>query len=717
MHIHKEYSLSIGDMPIVAQFTDLADQAHGSVILKSRNTVVMATAVMGNDDGNNPGWFNLTVEYTEKYYASGKILGARYQKREGRPTDTAILAGRVIDRTLRPLFDQRIKNSVQVIITVLALGDSDPTILGVNAASLALGVSNIPWGGPIGAVRMTQIKNSPLSAQPDLYIRDCDDKAHENYGVDITVCGRAGMVTMIEAMTHEITEDTFHQTLEQAMLHITTLEKWQQNIIAEIGQTKKVFVFPEIPPELETFFEHHGREALVAGLARGMTRTELYAIHDSFFEKLKETFPNDDDHSLLIKKMAKDFYHHKEDFYIHELGLVHKKRADGRSFDEVRKLHAQAGGISPVLHGTGIFYRGETHVLSVLTLGGPDDTKIEEGMEVQTTRRFIHHYNFPPYSSGETGRLGSTGRREIGHGALVEKSFIPVLPSPENFPYTIRVVSESTASNGSTSQASICASTLAMYDGGVPLLRPVAGIAMGLLQDEHNEDNYVILTDIQGPEDHHGDMDFKVAGTRDGITAIQLDIKLSGVSLQALADAVHKAKTARLLILDTIEQELATPRADISPYAPKIIAATINPEYIGMIIGKGGETIQRIQKETGATIAIEDDGRIFFTGNNGSAEKARDIVMMMTREFTPGEQVQGTVQKILEGVGVIVSLTPSKTGMIHISELASFRVEKIEGLVHIGQTLPVTVLSLDKEKDRIALSLKKDHPDFIAKPN
>jgi len=716
MNIQKEYTTEIGGKKITAQFTDLAEQANGSVILKSEDTVVMATAVIGKDDRHNPGWFNLTVEYLEKFYATGKILGSRFQRREGRPTDEAVLSGRVIDRTLRPLFDHRMKNPVQVVVTVLAVGDADPGILGVNAASLAVATSDIPWGGPVGAVRVATKKGEDMAPQVDLYIRETDDLDNGEYGMELTVCGRQNTINMIEAMTHESSEEELGDALELALENITKLEEWQKDIINDIGKEKLVFEFPETPKTLISFYEEHGKDPLWNGLTKGIPKNEIYSLAHNFFVKVQEGFTEQTEDNELIHKMYRDYYHHQEDDLIHKLGLEENKRADGRAMNQVRSLLAQAGGISPVLHGSGIFYRGETHVLSVLTLAGPDESKIEDGMEVQTKRRFMHHYNFPPYSAGETGRFGGMNRREIGHGALVEKALTPVIPSAAEFPYTIRIVSESTASNGSTSQASICAATIAMMDGGVPITKPVAGIAMGLLQDANNPSNYKIMTDIQGPEDHHGDMDFKVAGTKDGVTAIQLDIKVDGVSIAVLKDGLAGAKVARLHILDSITAEISEPRKDISTSAPKILVHKINPDQIGMVIGKGGDTIKGIQESTGAELNIKEDGTVYFIGTGDSADKALEAVQSMTKEWSIGEQVKGTVEKILDGVGAIVKISEWKTGMVHISEIANFRVEKVEDFLKEGMEIPVTIISIDKMKGRMGLSVKTDNPEFFKKP-
>ncbi len=380
--------------------------------------------------------------------------------------------------------------------------------------------------------------------------------------------------------------------------------------------------------------------------------------------------------------------------------------------DEVRPLFAQAGGISPILHGSGIFYRGGTHILSALTLGGPGDTQLIEGMELQTDKRFMHHYNFPPFSVGETGRVGGFNRRMIGHGALAEKALIPVLPSKEDFPYTIRIVSEALASNGSTSMGSVCGSTLALMDAGVPIKAPVAGIASGLMMNEKGD--FKVLTDIQGPEDEHGDMDFKVAGTRDGITAIQMDVKVSGIPVNVLTEALEKAKLARLQILEVIEKEISAPRESISANAPEILIVKIKPDQIGLVIGGGGKTINEIKDKTGTEIDIEDDGSVFITGKNGSAGKAKQIIEELTKEYKPGEKYFGEVVKIAD-FGIFVKIGPNTEGLVHVSELAPWRVEKIEGMVNIGDKVPVIIKAID-ERDRLKLSIKDSDPEFFKKP-
>ncbi len=714
----KEYSVVVGGKTITAVFSDLAEQANGSVLLKSEGTVVLATACISKDGRDNRGFFNLTVEYMEKFYAAGLILGGQYNKREGRPSDEAILTARIIDRTIRPLFAHHIKNAVQVIVTVLAVGKTDPGVLGVNAASLALVTSDIPWAGPVGAVHVGKGKNglAPELTTEIAVDRYIPNTGESNYELDLTVCGKDGNVVMIEAMAYEYDEVRMGAALEMAMPAIATLEKWQQDIVAEIGKKKKDILAPAMPEEIKSLFaETVGTKLDAIFIAEGADpstgKKNFLMLEEEWNTLLAEKFPDD----TVRASFARDLLEEKLDVLVHEKALKENRRADGRAFDQVRGLYAKAGGFSDVLHGTGIFYRGETHVLSVLTLGGPEDATAIEGMEIRGTKRFTHHYYFPPYSAGETGRVGGINRREMGHGFLAEKALIPVIPEKMNFPYTIRVVSESMASNGSTSQASICASSLALLDGGVPLKRPVAGIAMGLILNTTNPNEYKILTDIQGPEDHYGDMDFKVAGTREGITAIQLDIKVGGVPVHILREAMLQSKKARHEILDVIEKELPTARPDISPNAPKILVTMIKPTQIGMVIGSGGKTINGIREKTGAELTIEDDGTVFITGKGGAADAALLIVKEMTHEYQVGEPVMGEVIKILE-IGAVVKLSEYSDGLVHISELAPWRVNKVTDLVKEGMKVPVKILAIDPERGRISLSIKAAKPDFFPKP-
>jgi len=430
-----------------------------------------------------------------------------------------------------------------------------------------------------------------------------------------------------------------------------------------------------------------------------------------------------DDLHTSWNNLVREKYEDREDFFLednlfddtendilHEKAIKENKRADGRAMDEVRDLYAQAGKLSSMLHGSGIFYRGGTHVLSVLTLGGPEDRNLVDGLQLKVEKRFMHHYNFPPYSAGEVGRAGFTNRREVGHGALAEKALAMVLPSVVEFPYTMRIVSESMASNGSTSQASICASTLALMDGGVPIKAPVAGVAIGLMYESGTR--YKILTDIQGPEDHHGDMDFKIAGTREGVTAIQLDVKVEGVPVKILGEAMRQSKEARAQIIDRIEKEISKPRSKISPNAPKILIIKINPDKIGLVIGGGGKTIKEIKEKTGAEITIEDDGTVYLTGKDDSAEKAKAIVEEMTHEFKVGEILKGEVVKIAD-FGAFVALNPFTDGMVHISEMAPFRVERVSDIIKEGMIVPVKVIKIDEERGKISLSIREADKNFF----
>lgn len=700
----REYTLEVGGKTMTAIFSDLAEQAHGSVILKCQDTIVLATAVISKDGKNNPGFFNLTVEYLEKNYAAGLILGGQYNKREGRPSDEAVLSARIIDRTIRPLFEHHIKNAVQVVVTVLAVGAADPGVLGVNAASIALATSNIPWNGPVGAVQIGRAKGT-TDVKYDPFIVN---NGESGYSLDLTVCGKEGKVVMVEAMAFEESNQNMGAHFDMAIEHITKIENWQKELVQKEGKEKLSFPKPELPETVKWLFTERIEPLLASELFSNDSKKCINDSEAVWKDLLIEKFEDDD----IAQNTGKDYFHHRVDELVHEGALKRNARVDGRAMDQVRSLFAQAGNFSPVLHGTGIFYRGETHVLSVLTLGGPDTAQMLDGMEVRGTKRFTHHYNFPGYSVGETGRFGGMNRREMGHGFLAEKALYPVIPAKDKFPYTIRLVSESTSSNGSTSQASICGSSLALMDGGVPIKAPVAGIAMGAILEEGNDSNYKILTDIQGPEDHHGDMDFKIAGTRAGITALQLDIKVGGIPLPVLKDALVAAEKARFQILDVIEKEIATPRADISPRAPKILMTTIKQDQIGLVIGGGGKTIKAIKEKTGAEITIEDDGTVYCVGINGSAEKALEIIAGMTRQWKVGEVTEGEVVKILE-IGAIVKISEFADGLVHISEIAPFRIAKVADALKEGMKVPVKVVAVDLERDRISLSIKEANPAFI----
>jgi polyribonucleotide nucleotidyltransferase len=702
----KIYTLDLEGKTITATFSNLVDQAGGAVMLSSGGTVVLATACMSKDGKNNPGFFNLTVEYVERNYAAGLILGGQYNKREGRPSDEAVLSSRIIDRTIRPFFETHIKNAVQVVVTVLSLGEMDPAVLGINAVSLALSVSPIPWNGPVGAVLVGKLKGKEgIEVNPY-----APNTGETPYDLDVTVCGTDGKICMIEALAFEYTEDQMKDIFETAMRAITTIENWQKGIIAEMGKEKIVIVKPELGDEYKAIWKDEFEAVVPQYIFGTESKKYIYAYEDMWMDKIK-TMTED----AGVLATARDFYHHHIDEFLHVGALTENKRADGRTLTQVRALFGQVGGISDRLHGTGIFYRGETHVLSVLTLGGPETQTSIDGMEVRGSKRFSHHYNFAPYSVGEAGRMGATNRREMGHGFLVEKALTPVIPSKDTFPYTIRVVSECMASNGSTSQASVCAGVLALMDGGVPITKPVAGISVGLMLNEKDVTQYKLLTDIQGPEDHHGDMDFKVAGTKDGITAMQLDIKVGGIPVPILCDALEKAREAREEILKTMFAVIETPRDHISKHAPHIIHMNIQPDQIGMVIGGGGKTIKMMKEKTGAEITIEDSGDVFITGTPEGTAQVKEMIGAMTKEWVVNDRAFGTVVKILE-IGAIVSISPFADGLVHISEIAPFRVMKVTDVLSEGMTVPVVVTAVDKDRDKISLSIKQADSAFIKKP-
>jgi polyribonucleotide nucleotidyltransferase len=694
----KEYSIEIGGKTLTAEFNDLADQANGSVMVRYGNTTVLATAVMGKDP-KDADFFPLTVDYEERFYATGKILGSRFIRREGRPSTEAILSGRIVDRTIRPLFNQKMRNEVQVVITTLSIDQDDPDVVSVIAASLALGTSNIPWNGPVSAVRIG--KDGNWLVNPDFIAREKADVC-----LDIVACGKDGMINMIEVASKEVSEDTVNEGLALASVEIEKIQEWQKKIIAEIGAQKAIVPLPELTPGTKELFDLEIEPKLKEYIFSGPGKKKMTEIEDVWMKLFAEKLPDGD------LGMAYAFYEEAVNNLIHREAIDNGARADGRSVDEIRPLFAKAGGVSSVLHGSGMFYRGGTHILSVLTLGGPGDAQVIDAVIEQENKRFMHHYNFPPFSTGEVGRIGGTNRRMIGHGALAEKALVPVIPSKETFPYTIRLVSEAFASNGSTSMGSVCGSTLALMDGGVPIKAPVAGIASGLMM--RNEHEYKVLTDIQGPEDHHGDMDFKVAGTREGITAVQMDVKVGGIPLKILSEAFEKAKIARFKILDVIQNEIATPRSTISPHAPEIIWMKIKEDQIGLVIGTGGKTINEIRDTTGVDdITIEDDGTIFITGKGGTVQKARDTIFGMTREYKPGERFEGEVVRLME-FGAFVKIGPNAEGLVHVSEMAPFRVERVETYMKEGDKVPVAVKEVD-EKGRLNLSIKAANPEFFTK--
>lgn len=693
----------------------LANQANGAVFAQLGDTVVLATAVMSKDQKIGADFFPLTVDYEEKYYARGKILGSRFMRREGRPSEEAILNARLIDRAIRPLFDQSIRNEVQIVTTVLSMDEkNDPDVLAMNAASIALMISNIPWNGPIAAVRIGRVN--------DKWIINPAFSEREGSVADLVVSiSSDAKINMIEAgLLSEIKEDELVEGMDFAKESLADIIKFNKKIADDFKTPKIILAVDNTDSEFrnEVIKFLNANDALEKaiypirnGISNGVyekDKSRRVNNLEILKDQLREHIANLGDDKIKAARLAEAraeraemFFEEAIDKMVHKNVLEKERRPDGRKLDELRELSSEIG-ILPRTHGSGLFQRGETQVLSVLTLGSPSDELIIEGMVISTKKHFMHQYNFPPFSTGETGRMGTPGRREIGHGALAERALLTVVPKKEDFPYAIRVVSEVLSSNGSSSMASVCGSTLALMDAGVPISKPVAGIAMGLMTNEKGD--YKILTDIQGPEDHYGDMDFKVAGTGDGITAMQMDVKINGIDTKILKEVLYQAKKARLEILENISKTIDKPRPNLSPLAPRIITVQIPVDKIREVIGPGGKIINEIIAATGAAIDIEESGLIFITAENEeSGLKAKEIISGIIKEYKVGDIVTGKVTQILD-FGAIVEFGRGKDGMIHISELAPRRVEKVTDIVNIGDEVKVKIKRI--EGGKISLSLK-----------
>ncbi|MDO8424541.1 MAG: polyribonucleotide nucleotidyltransferase, partial [bacterium] len=669
----KTYKIELGGRELIIEINDLAEQANGSVFVRYGDTMVLATAVMSKEDKGDMGFFPLTVEYEERYYAAGKIKGARYIRREGKPSDEAICNARLIDRSIRPLFPENLKREVQVVITVLSFdGQNEPDILGLIAASLALSISDIPWSGPLAALRG--------GGNEEQLILNPTYEEREKSKIDVVFSAvekEELIINMIEGRFEQAGEPLVlksWQSLKPSLQKLIDLEK---EIAKEIGKKKAILPVPESDPELEKKLkEFLGKrlEEAVFQKRKEESSNSQELLKGELISLIKESQPEKIGYAL-------NFLEKEIDKVVHENAIKKGLRPDGRKLDELRELRAQVG-LLPRTHGSGVFGRGETKALSILTLGAPGDVQLLEGMEIVGKKRFMHHYNFPPYSVGEVKPMRGPGRREIGHGMLVEKAILPLIPSIDDFPYTIRVVSEIVSSNGSTSMASVCASCLALMDAGVPISAPVAGISIGLMSESRIKDispvkaDYRILTDIQGHEDHHGDMDFKVAGTGAGITAIQMDVKIPGITEKIFQEALDQAKTARLKILEAMAKTIEKPRPELSPFAPRIIVLQINPEKIREVIGPGGKVINEIIDQCGVSIDIEDTGEIFITAEKEeAAKKAVEWIKNITHEVKIGEIFQGKVKRIM-AFGAFVEILPGQEGLVHISQLADYRVNK-----------------------------------------
>ena len=700
--MNKIYKLKFGNREMTLEVSDLAEQANGNVLVRYGDTVVMATAVMSHQKCEGFDFFPLTVDYEERYYAAGKIKGPRYIRRESRPSDKAICNSRLIDRAIRPLFPKDLNREVQVVTTVLSWdAENDADILGLTAASLALLTSDIPWSGPLGVARVARLNNEWV-LNPTY-----DEREKSNFEIVFAGCSEKDdiFINMIESNAEEIEENLVSESFEFAKKYLKEMVDFQEKIKLEAGKNKAVFEIESPDPKLEKKVKEFLRERLKKAIyQKGKSErvNGLEKVKEDLSAIISEEFPEEGK-----VKYATDLMEKEVDNLVHENIIKSEKRPDGRKIDELREIHCQAG-LLPRTHGSGLFCRGETKALSILTLGAPGDQQILEGMEITGKKRFMHHYNFPPYSSGEIKPMRGPGRREIGHGMLAEKALLPLIPSFEEFPYTMRIVTEIVSSNGSTSMASVSSSSLALMDAGVPIKNPAAGIALGLMKDEKG--NYKILADIQGPEDHHGDMDFKVAGTKKGITAIQMDVKIKGIDDKILKETLELAKKSRIHILNKIEEVLSKPRPQLSPFAPRIYTLQINPDKIREVVGPGGKVINEIIGETGVAIDIEPTGLIFVIAEKeDAAEKAISWIKNITREVKVGEIFQGKVKRILN-FGAFVEILPGQEGLVHISQLAPWRVEKVEDIVKLGDIVPVKVITID-EQGRINLFLKEAQPD------
>lgn len=691
----QQFSLEYAGRTLTLEVSRIAEQANAAVLGSYGDSSVLATVVMGEKDKES-SYFPLTVDYEERFYAVGKILGSRFVRREGKASEEAVLSGRIIDRTIRPLFNQRMRRDVQVVVTILSLDeDEDLDFLALTTASTAIAISDVPWAGPVGGVKIVCKKDGALLFNPK------HSEVASGFDYQLFASGPKDHINMIEAEGMEASEADVLAGFEQAQKEINRLVDFQNDIVKKIGKQKQMVALATPSEDL--------REKVRAFLTPKV-EPAIYiqdtAARDEAFKKIREELTE------FLKPLELDSAGHKavadiEEELINE--LVHrnvldkKQRPDGRGIEQVRDLHAQVAMLKRT-HGSALFIRGTTQALAVATVGAPGMEQTIETMTFSGKRRFMLHYNFPQYSVGETGPFRGPGRREIGHGALAEKALRNVIPEKEKFPYTVRVVSEILSSNGSSSMATVCASTLALMDAGVPIKKPVAGIAMGLMTDEQGR--YQVLTDLQGYEDHYGDMDFKVAGTRDGVTAIQMDVKIKGLTKEMLAQALTQAKDARMKILDVMLSALPAARAELSPLAPLIMTIKIDPSQIGMVIGSGGKTINGIIEKTGClSIDIDDDGLVFVSGKDrATTQAAYNEVAAIVKEYKVGEVVTGPIVKILE-FGAIVQLDANHDGMIHISELKDGFVKKVEDVVKMGDTVKAKVVKVDPS-GKIGLSLK-----------
>jgi polyribonucleotide nucleotidyltransferase len=676
--------IPVGERSIVLETGKLAKQAGGSVTARLGDTMVLSTATRSQAPRPGATFLPLSVDIEERMSSAGKIPGG-FIKREGRPSERAILTSRLTDRPLRPLFPKNYHYEIQVIGTVLVADQDTPyDTVSMVGASAALALSDLPFEGPIGAVRVGRSLDGEYILNPTYaQIAESD--------LDLVVAGTKEAITMVEAGANEVPENVMVEALQLAQDAVKAQAEAIEQWAGEHGQAKQEIEDTEENPFLADF-----RKRYFDRMKDGIVQTDRRARHD-VLEELREELTEDREEEEIPQIIAALSTLEKEAF--RSLYLEDRKRTDLRAMDEIRPTSAEVQ-VLPRVHGTGLFTRGETQVLSSLALADLGLAQRLDTIEPQTGKRYMHHYNFPPFSTGETGRLGSPRRREIGHGALAERALVPVVPSEEEFPYALRVISEVLESNGSSSMASVCGSTLALMDGGVPIKAPVAGVAMGLVKEG---DDYVILSDIQGLEDHMGDMDFKVAGTADGITALQMDMKITGVSAQLLQEALEQAKAGRLQILEILRGAIAEPRAEVSDFAPRVEVIKIPKDKIGMLIGPGGKTINALQEQFGVNISVEDDGTVFVAGEGSISKDAASAINGMMKDVEAGEIYTGKVVKTTN-FGAFVELTPGRDGLVHISRLAPGRqrVERVEDVVNEGDRIKVRVLEIDKQ-NRISL--------------
>jgi len=681
----KSFEIEVGGRKLAVETGKLAGQASGAVTARYGDTVVLVTACSSQEPREGVDFLPLTVDYEERLYAAGKIPGG-FIRREGRPSQEATLAARLTDRPLRPLLPKAWRNDIQVIITVLSADqENDPDILAVIGGSAALSISPVPFEGPASAVHVGYI-NGEFILNPTL-------AQLEESQLDLVVASTKDSIVMIEAGAKEVSEDIMLKGIEFGHQANQPIIQLQEQLQKAVGQPKLEKPASEVNQEALSAISPITDDKLARALNqpdKSQRERELGELKKELSEKLGDTFPEADINAALDLKIRTAI---RSDL------LDKKRRIDGRSLTDVRPISCEVG-LLPRTHGSALFTRGQTQVLTITTLGSVGKEQMLDGLGIEESKRFMHHYNFPPFSSGETKRIGSPGRREIGHGALVERAIEPVLPEDEDFPYTIRLVSEVLSSSGSTSMASVCASSLSLMDAGIPMKAAVAGIAMGLVT---GDGQYAILTDIQGIEDNYGDMDFKVAGTATGITALQMDTKLKGLSMEIVEKTLPQARQARLFILEKMQQTIGASRPELSRYAPRMHKITIDPDKIGAVIGTGGKTIRSIIEETKTTIDIDNDGTVIIGAlNEESARKAIDIIESLTKEVEVGATYTGKVSRILN-FGAMVEIAPGKEGLVHISELADYRVAKVEDVVKIGDEITVKVIGID-DLGRVNLS-------------